>query len=166
MKWLMMLVAIVLGAGITWLLTVRRVTRKVITPGAAASEAPGDQAAPGGPAAGVPGVTDVAGEGGGDGVGGEVQGDEYGDDAAGFGGPVAREASSGLGWDRTSQDEDALFPHAVPVLPADVTAAPPIAGATPNGDVAGVTAPAAVEREPGDRDAAGPAGEPPPDRQQ
>jgi hypothetical protein len=146
MKWLMMLVAIVLGAGITWLLTVRRVTRKVITPGAAASEAPGDQAAPGGPAAGVPGVTDVAGEGG--------------DDAAGFGGPVAREASSGLGWDRTSQDEDALFPHEAPELRAGVGQAPPIAAATAAGDVAGVTAPRSPEARPDDGDAAGAAGKP------
>jgi hypothetical protein len=169
MKWLMMLVAIVLGAGITWLLTVRRVTRQV-TPGdatapepgetaardetareevrrdeAAREEAPCEGATPGefAPGETVPGET--------------ASDDERVDDAAGFGGAVTQESSSLMGWDRTSQDEDALFPHEAPGLRPEAETVPPIAGATPHGDLAGVTAPRAegvAEPEPAGRAAA------------
>ncbi|MGW5239016.1 hypothetical protein ACWEOW_08790 [Monashia sp. NPDC004114] len=104
----MMLVAILLGAGITWLLTVRRVTRQV-TPSPATAIGSGEPT----------------------------------DEAAGFGGAVTQESSSHMGWDRTSQDEDALFPHDLPARDREVTDVPPIQGATPNGDLAGVTAPGA-----------------------
>ena len=173
MKWLMMLVAIVLGAGITWLLTVRRVTRQV-TPAAATAPASGEAAAgdevaryeaareeaAAGEAAGEAARDETARDEAAPGEaapGKTASDDERVDEAAGFGGAVTQESSSHMGWDRTSQDEDALFPHEAPGLRPEAQDVPPIAGATPNGDLAGVTAPRAEglgEPEPAGRAAA------------
>jgi hypothetical protein len=123
MKWLMLLVSVVLGAGITWLLTVKRETRTIGPVLAPEPRPPADESF----------ATSANAM----------------DEAAGFGGPATRAPSSELGWDRTAQDEDALFPHE-PHLPAEPVADPgaarlevtsPIAEATPNGDLAGVAAP-------------------------
>ena len=74
------------------------------------------------------------------------------DDGAAFGG--ARTEFSvppgpAEGWDRDAQDEDALMAHGQET-PGDVDAdattdVPPVAAATPHGDVAGVGDPRAVE---------------------
>jgi len=92
MKWLMLVVALVLGAGITWLLTVKTVTRTVL---------PGQPTPPDG------------GEAAPDEAPRHERADEgaFEDEAAAFGGSETREVSSRTGWDRTAQDEDALFPH-------------------------------------------------------
>ncbi|GAB3071899.1 hypothetical protein GCM10027053_41060 [Intrasporangium mesophilum] len=130
MRWLMMCVAIVLGAGITWLLTVRRVTRQVTLSSATANgsgERPPRADVLGNEAAMDEAATDEAAT----------------DEAEGFGGATTQESSSRMGWDRTSQDEDALFPHDLHAGDRGVTGVPPIQGATPNGDLAGVTAPGA-----------------------
>jgi hypothetical protein len=107
MTWLTVVVALVLGAAITWLLTVKRVTRTI-------------------------------------------------DEAAGFAGTATGASASDLGWDRAAQDEDALLAHDDPAPTTGPAAAAetgqpgsaPIAAATPNGDLAGVSAP----RESGARD--------------
>ena len=119
MKWVMLLVAVVLGAGITWLLTVKQVSSTAAP--APVSEVPRDD---------------------------EAWDDEARDDeAAGFGGPATDDTTSELGWDRGAQDEDALMPHgdaqdsreAHPSRATEGRAeATPIAAATPNGDLAGV----------------------------
>ncbi len=131
MKWLMMLVAVVLGAGITWLITVRRVTRQIMPTSALGDDSAGDEAARDATKSGEAAL-DAA------------KSDEGArDEAAGYGGAATQESSSLMGWDRTSQDEDALFPHDVQAGQREVTDVPPIAGATPNGDLAGVSAPRA-----------------------
>lgn len=146
MKWLLLALAVALGAAITWFLTVKRASR---TAGAE------DQAVVG--------------------PSGEARGDaDLEDDATGFGGahtPVSESPGPAEAWDRDAQDEDALLSRPSPAARVDRTSrAPdaeagaaeeidelevdgsggpvdtvaPVADATPNGDVAGVGEPDAV----------------------
>lgn len=173
MKWLLMVVAFVLGAAITWFLTVKRVTRTVPAGDPAAAEVSEPETVPvvfpGGPVAGAVGVaggadlvaaagagvlaTEVAGSSEGEGE------DDDGDEASRFGGahtPASEAPGAAEAWDRDAEDEDALLPELPAVDPAGKddlraggsadpeVAAVPVADATPNGDVAGVGEPAAV----------------------
>jgi hypothetical protein len=134
MKWLLMVVAFVLGAAITWFLTVKRVTRTVPAGDPAAAELSEPETVPvvfpGGPVAGAVGVAGgadlVAAAGAGvlateaagssedeDDDGGEVDEDE-GDEASRFGGahtPASETPGAAEAWDRDAEDEDALLPE-------------------------------------------------------
>ena len=127
MKWLLVAAAFVLGAVTTWFLTVKRVTRVV-------SEE--DQ---------VPGGADrLAAEGTGNSA--DVEVEDVGDDASAFGGAhtAASEASGAAeAWDRNAEDEDALMTGRTDDDAPDLSM-PPVAEATPNGDVAGVGDPGGV----------------------
>ncbi|GAA2742361.1 hypothetical protein GCM10009868_12020 [Terrabacter aerolatus] len=161
MKWLLM-VAFVLGAAITWFLTVRRVSRTLPAGEAAETEIVEPEIAPvvspGGAVAGGVGVAggadlvaatsagliDAAGDTS------HVEdpagdGEDAGDDASGFGGvhtPASESTGAAEGWDRDAEDEDTLLSHA----PSGGARAsiPPVADATPSGDLAGVGDPAEV----------------------
>ncbi|GAA2479766.1 hypothetical protein [Terrabacter carboxydivorans] len=132
MKWLLMVVAFVLGASITWFLTVKRVSRTVTADGAAAPVVPEAEVAPvvspGGPVAGAvgvaggadlvaatnPGVLATAAAASSD--DGDDEGDDVPeDDASRFGGvhtPASESPGVAEGWDRDAEDEDALVRHA------------------------------------------------------
>jgi hypothetical protein len=130
MKWPLVGVAFVLGAAVTWFVTVKRVTLVVpaegqVTGGAGASEDDGE---------------------------GE-------DDASGFGGahtPVSDTPGAAEAWDRAAEDEDALMSGRRDEAaqepddePGDMSV-PPVADATPHGDLAGVGDPdevAAVDEQ-------------------
>lgn len=159
MKWLLMVVAFVLGAAITWFLTVRRVSRTVPvgeeTAPAVAQPEMAPVVWPGGAVAGAVGVA-----GGADlvaatsaGVVGTVADssedaegvadiNDAQDDASGFGGPRTPTSDSpgaAEGWDRDAEDEDALLSR-----PSGDVSIPPVADAKPKGDVAGVGDPTQV----------------------
>src|SRR6478735_5031789 len=130
MKWLLVAVAFVLGAVTTWFLSVKRVTRMV----SAEDQVPG-------------GADRQAGEGTGSSA--DVQVEEVEEDASAFGGAhTASSDASGAAeaWDR--DDEDALMSGGADDAPG--LSVPPVAEATPNGDVAGVGDPdevAAVDEQ-------------------
>src|SRR5690242_7183862 len=126
MKWLLVAVALVLGAVTTWFLSVKRVTRMVSA----------DYQVPGG-------AERQAGEGTGSSA--DIQIEEVEEDASAFGG--AHTASSDAwgaaeAWDRDAEDEDALMSGGADDAPG--LSVPPVAEATPNGDVAGVGDPDGV----------------------
>ncbi|MGO4599703.1 hypothetical protein [Terrabacter sp. 2RAF25] len=130
MKWWLVLVAFVLGVLVTWLLS-RRGGGSVPTTGPAVSHSePLDGAAPSDAASDSDDDPDVS-------------------DPSAFAGAPS-EFTSDVGaaesWDRDAQDEDALLPHE-PVSAAGIAEAevPPVAEATPNGDLAGVGEPEAVQ---------------------
>ena len=117
MKWLLMVVAFVLGAAITWLLTVKRVTRVV----------PTEDQAPGG-------------------AGASADAEDAEDEASRFGGahtPTSDTPGAAEAWDRDAEDEDALMSDRTHEAGGDPSM-PPVADATPNGDLAGVGAPDGV----------------------
>ena len=145
MKWLLMVVAFVLGAAITWFLTVKRVTRTVPAGDPAAAEVSEPETVPvvfpGGPVAGAVGVgggadlvaaagagvlaTEAAGSSddeGEDDDGGEDDEDEDdGDEASRFGGahtPASEAPGPAEAWDRDAEDEDALLPELPDVDPS------------------------------------------------
>jgi hypothetical protein len=146
MKWLLMVVAFVLGAAITWFLTVKRVTRTVPAGDPSAAELSEPETVPvvflGGPVAGAVGVaggadlvaaagagvlaTEAAGssddEDEGEHDGNEDDGDEDdGDEASRFGGahtPASETPGAAEAWDRDAEDEDALLPELRDVDPA------------------------------------------------
>jgi len=146
MKWLLMVVAFVLGAAITWFLTVKRVTRTVPAGDPAAAELSEPETVPvvfpGGPVAGAVGVaggadlvaaagagvlaTEAAGssddEDEGEHDGNEDDGDEDdGDEASRFGGahtPASETPGAAEAWDRDAEDEDALLPELPDVDPS------------------------------------------------
>jgi hypothetical protein len=146
MKWLLMVVAFVLGAAITWFLTVKRVTRTVPTGDPAAAEVSEPETVPvvfpGGPVAGAVGVgggadlvaaagagvlaTEAAGSSddeGEDDDGGEDDEDEGddGDEASRFSGahtPASEAPGPAEAWDRDAEDEDALLPELPDVDPS------------------------------------------------
>lgn len=102
MKWLLMAVAFVLGAAVTWLVTVKRVT-KVVPTGADAGDA--DQGGEGMASTEAPGATDPAQEGG----DADTPVDEV-DDAGRFGGErTSSTTGSRVGWDEDAEDIDALL---------------------------------------------------------
>ena len=126
MKWLLVAVAFVLGAVTTWFLTVKRVTRVV----SAEDQVPG-------------GVDRQAAEGTGSSA--DVEVDDVEDAASAFGGAhTATSDASGAAeaWDRDAEDEDALMSGRADDAPE--LSMPPVADATPNGDVAGVGDPDGV----------------------
>ena len=126
MKWLLVAVAFVLGAVTTWFLSVKRVTRMV----SAEDQVPG-------------GADRQAAEGTGSSA--DVQIEEVEDDASAFGGAhTASSDASGAAeaWDRDAEDEDALMSGGADDAPE--LSVPPVAEATPNGDVAGVGDPDGV----------------------
>lgn len=126
MKWLLVAVAFVLGAVTTWFLTVKRVTRVV-------SE---EEQVPGG-------TGRQAAEGTGSSA--DVEVDDVEDAASAFGGAhTATSDASGAAeaWDRDAEDEDALMSGRADDAPE--LSMPPVADATPNGDVAGVGDPDGV----------------------
>ena len=173
MKWLLLVLAFVLGAAMTWFLTVKHASRTVpdgagAAPGPSAPE-PGPVVSPGEPVAGAVGIA-----GGGDlaaAAGAGVMAtepteapqrshEEIDGDAGGFGGPrtpLSEAPGAAESWDRNAEDEDALLSRAS-VQSADVVAAvadttpdedgapdiAPVVDATRNGDVAGVGEPEAV----------------------
>lgn len=138
MKWLLMLLAFVLGAAITWFLTVKRVTRTVSAgDGAADGEVVEPEltpvVSPGEPVAGAVGVAggaDLAAAAGAGVLAAEApeisetseaagsavddqDGEEGEDDASRFGGShtePSEVAGAAEEWDRDAQDEDALMP--------------------------------------------------------
>src|SRR6476661_8141463 len=145
MKWLLMVVAFVLGAAITWFLTVKRVTRTVPAGDPAAAEVFEPETVPvvfpGGPVAGAVGVgggadlvaaagagvlaTEAPGssdDGGEDDEGGEDEDDgDDGDEASRFGGahtPASEAPGPAEAWDRDAEDEDALLPELPDVDPS------------------------------------------------
>jgi hypothetical protein len=137
MKWLLMLLAFVLGAAITWFLTVKRATRTVSVgdgaPVVAAAEpeltpvvSPGEPVTG---AIGVAGGADLAAAAGAGVMAAEERkaaetaetvetdldedGEEGEDDASRFGGSHTEPSEApgaAEGWDRDAQDEDALMP--------------------------------------------------------
>jgi hypothetical protein len=110
MKWLLVVVAFILGAAITSFLTVKRGTR-VVSAGGQVNV--GDDSSAD--------VEDVA------------------DDASAFGGAhtsTSEVAGAAEAWDREAEDEDALM--AGRSDDAAELPVPPVAEATPNGDMAGV----------------------------
>ncbi|NUO34409.1 MAG: hypothetical protein HOQ27_04985 [Dermatophilaceae bacterium] len=118
MKWWLVLVAFVLGLVVTWLLTSRRDGPPVPSSGTAVSEG-GDSA------------------------------EREDDDASAFGGAPS-EFSSDPGaaesWHRDSEDEDALMAREPAADAGELTSdVPPVAESTPNGDLAGVGEPEAVQ---------------------
>ena len=147
MKWWLVLVAFVLGVLVTWLMTRRGDEEPLSTserPVSASEPADAGERLDGASATAVPDESP-----------GEV------DDASAFAGSPS-EFSSDPGaaesWHRDAQDEDALLSHESEpeATRAGVEASvPPVAEATPNGDVAGVGEPEtvkavdAVEVEPG-----------------
>ncbi|KRF39484.1 hypothetical protein [Terrabacter sp. Soil810] len=158
MKWLLLVLAFVLGAVVTWFLTVRRASRTPPVEGPVGTDADGGAAAdvapvvaPGAPvvgAVGVVGAADLAAVVGdgllpaeADAPSEEVPGDAGPEEeATRFGGAhtaVSEEPGAAEAWDRDAQDEDALMPRTSP----DVV---PVVDATPNGDLAGVGEPDAV----------------------
>jgi hypothetical protein len=142
MKWPLVGVAFILGVAITWFVTVKRVTLV------------------------VPAEGQVSG-----GAGAAEDDGEAEDDASGFGGahtPVSDTPGAAEAWDRDAEDEDALLSGRTDEVDGDVAvraevpkveradegsddvSMPPVADATPNGDLAGVGDPdvvAAVEEE-------------------
>jgi hypothetical protein len=147
MKWWLVLVAFALGLVVTWLMTRRREGEPVSGSERAVSA---DERTNVDERLGASSTAAVADE-----SRGEV------DDASAFGGSPS-EFSSAPGaaesWHRDAQDEDALLSHEPEPEPesesepepeatrADVEASvPPVAEATPNGDVAGVGQPQAVQ---------------------
>ncbi|MGO4603148.1 channel accessory protein ArfC [Terrabacter sp. 2YAF2] len=126
MKWLLLAVAFVLGAVTTWFLTVKRVTRVV----SAEDQVPG-------------GADGQAAEGTGSSA--DVEVDDLEDAASAFGGAhTATSDASGAAeaWDRDAEDEDALMSGRADDAPE--LSMPPVADATPNGDVAGLGDPDGV----------------------
>ena len=126
MKWLLVAVAFVLGAVTTWFLSVKRVTRVV----SAEDQVPGG--ADRRPAEGT-------------GSSADVQVEDVEDHASAFGGArTATSEASGAAeaWDRDAEDEDALLSGRVD--DAAELSMPPVAEATPNGDMAGVGDPGGV----------------------
>ena len=136
MKWLLVVVAFVLGAAITWFLTVKRVTRSVPA---------GDQTS-----AVAPEVTPVVSPGGPVGEADQAhdEADEADDGASSFGGahtPTSEAVGAAEAWDRDAEDEDALMSEPSEEAPVDQPSdLAPVEDATANGDVAGVGEPAAV----------------------
>lgn len=135
MKWWLVLVAFALGAFVTWLLTMRRDSDPV--PMGERVVSGGEPMGPGerrrAPSAEAPaeGARDEA------------------DDASAFGGTPS-EFSSAPGtaesWHRDWEDEDALMTREPEPGAGEVEAVvPPVAEATPNGDLAGVGEPQAVQ---------------------
>jgi hypothetical protein len=103
MKWLLMAVAFVLGAAVTWLVTVKRVTKDVPIGSDAGGE---DRGGEGMASTESHEVTDPIQEGGG---GTETPVDE-GEDASRFGGEhTSSTASPRVGWDEDAEDIDALL---------------------------------------------------------
>ena len=129
MKWLLVAVAFVLGAVTTWFLSVKRVTRMV----SAEDQVPG-------------GADRQAGESTGSSADVQIEEvEEVEDDASAFGGAhTASSDASGAAeaWDRDAEDEDALMSGGADDAPG--LSVPPVAEATPNGDVAGVGDPDGV----------------------
>ncbi|NUR79910.1 MAG: hypothetical protein HOQ21_05635 [Dermatophilaceae bacterium] len=113
-----MLVAFALGALVTWLLTMRRDSDPVPSSasGLSGSERPAEGAA---------------------------------DDASAFGGPPSEFSSqpgAAESWHRDWEDEDALMTRRpTPGAREAEAVVPPVAEATPNGDLAGVGEPQAVQ---------------------
>lgn len=130
MKWWLVLVALVLGILVTWLLT-RREGAAVPSSGPAVSQSePLEAAAPShssGTGDDEPDVSDPS-------------------DFAGAPSEFSSDVGAAESWDRDAQDEDALLPHEpVPAAGAVEADVPPVAQATPNGDLAGVGEPGAVQ---------------------
>ena len=159
MKWLLLVLAFVLGAVVTWFLTVRRASRTLPVEGPVGTDADGgpdaDVAPPvvssGAPVVGAVGpvgaaeLAAVVGDGmlsaEPDAPSEEVPGDAGPEEeATRFGGAhtaVSEAPGAAEAWDRDAQDEDALMPRTSPGVA-------PVVDATPNGDVAGVGEPDAV----------------------
>jgi hypothetical protein len=144
MKWPLVGVAFVLGAAVTWFVTVKRVTLVVPAGGPATGGADLPAADGSGSSADAEDVDDVEG----------VE-----DDPSAFGGArTATSEASGAAeaWDRDAEDEDALMSGRTHEAaqepdhePGDLSV-PPVADATPNGDLAGVGDPdevAAVDEQ-------------------
>ncbi|GAB3884836.1 hypothetical protein [Terrabacter terrigena] len=134
MKWWLVLVALLIGAVVTWFLT-RREGESVPS-----GESPVSGSERSGQ--GEAGRSPSRDAGVGDAYEGEV------DDASAFGG-APTEFSSQLGsaesWHRDAQDEDALLAREPASEVGDVEAhVPPVAEATPYGDVAGLGEPEAI----------------------
>ena len=167
MKWLLLVLAFVLGAAITWLLTVKRVSRTVQQGADATSAEPAAPeltpvVSPGEPVAGALGIAGGADLAAAANAGvlatdadetSQRSQDEVEADEGGFGGPhtpLSESPGAAESWDRDAEDEDALLPRsgaeaavAAPVpetTPDDDVASdiPPVADATPNDDVATV----------------------------
>ena len=130
MKWLLVAVAFVLGAVTTWFLTVKRVTRVV----SAEDQVPG-------------GADRLGADGTGSSADAEVEDVEnVEDDASAFGGAhtaASDDSGAAEAWDRDAEDEDALMSGRADDDAPDLSI-PPVAEATPNGDVAGVGDPDGV----------------------
>ena len=158
MKWLLLVLAFVLGAVVTWFLTVRRASRTLPVEGPVGTDADASPDAdvapvvsPGAPAVGAVGAVGAAELAAvvGDGVlstepdapSEEVPGDAGPEEeATRFGGAhtaVSEAPGAAEAWDRDAQDEDALMPRTSPEVA-------PVVDATPNGDLAGVGEPDAV----------------------
>ena len=155
MKWLLLVLAFVLGAAITWFLTVKHASRTVQE----GVGAPADPAAPeltpvvspGEPVAGAVGIAGGADLAAAAGAGvlatepaetSQRSHDEVDGDAGGFGGPhtpLSESPGAAESWDRDAEDEDALLSRPS-AESADVA---PVADATPNHDVASDIAPVA-----------------------
>ena len=156
MTWLLMVLAFVLGVALTWLLTVKRVSRTVQEGAGAADESSAPEltpvVSPGEPVAGAVGIGGGADLAAAEGAGvpaaeadetSQRSQDEAAVDEGGFGGPhtpLSESPGAAESWDRDAEDEDALMPRSS-VEPAVVA---PVAEATPNGDLAGVGEPEAV----------------------
>jgi hypothetical protein len=141
MKWLLMVVAFVLGAAITWFLTVKRVTRTVPAGDPSAAELSEPETVPvvfpGGPVAGAVGVaggadlvaaagagvlaTEAAGSSDDEDEGEDDGNEDDGDEASRFGGahtPASETPGAAEAWDRDAEDEDALLPELRDVDPS------------------------------------------------
>ncbi|KRF44573.1 hypothetical protein ASH01_11290 [Terrabacter sp. Soil811] len=161
MKWLLLMLAFVLGAAITWFLTVKHASRTVQEGAGAAAELsapePTPVVSPSEPvagAAGVAGGADLAAAAGAGVLATEPAGtsqrshDEVDVDAAGFGGPhtpLSESRSAAESWDRNAEDEDALLSRASEDDADDA----PVAEATPNDGAASAVAPV-VDATPND----------------
>lgn len=161
MKWLLLMLAFVLGAAITWFLTVKHASRTVQEGAGAAAELsapePTPVVSPSEPVAGAAGVAGGADLAAAAGAGvlatepaetSQRSHDEVDVDAAGFGGPhtpLSESRGAAESWDRNAEDEDALLSRASED-DADVA---PVAEATPNDGAASAVAPV-VDATPND----------------
>lgn len=135
MKWWLVLVAFVLGVFVTWLLTMRRDSEPVPTGETAVSAR---EPLAGGETRRAPSAEPVV----------DQDHDDV-DDASAFGGPPSEfssEPGAAESWHRDWEDEDALMTRRpTPGAGEAEAVVPPVAEATPNGDLAGVGEPQAVQ---------------------
>ena len=155
MTWLLLVLALALGVALTWLLTVKRVSRTVPEGAGAAAESSAPEltpvVSPGEPVAGAVGIGGGADLAAAEGAGvPAAEADETSQrsqdgataDEGGFGGPhtpLSESPGAAESWDRDAEDEDALLPRSS-VEPAVVA---PVAEATPDDDVTPAIAPVA-----------------------